>query len=102
MKLYRGMLTFVVVLMAAMMAANEFPELLTLTDNTTNDYVSVQRRSDNSQQIVIQRSTTQLTAVPVAFNPPVGLLVTADSNFLLSPAAKSPGGLLLLLVTQRT
>jgi hypothetical protein len=102
MKLYQRMFTFGIVLMAAMMALNEFPELLTLTDNTTNDYVSVQRRSDSSHQIVVQRSAAQLTAAPAVFNPPVQLQVLAASNFLLSPAAKSPGGLLLLLVTQRT
>jgi hypothetical protein len=102
MKLHQRMLTFGIVLMAAMMAFNEFPELLTLTDNVTNDYVSVRSRSESSHQIVVQESTDQLTAVPMVFNPPVQLRVAADSNFLLSPAAKSPGGLLLLLVTQRT
>jgi len=88
--------------MAAMMAVNEFPELLALTDNVNNDYVSVQKRSDSSHQIVIRRSTTQLIAVPVAIFPTVELSVAVDSNFVLAPAAKSPRGLLSLLVTLRT
>jgi hypothetical protein len=102
MKLHQRMLTFGVVLMAVMMAFNEFPELLTLTDNVTNDYVSARSRSDTSRQIVAQKSPGQLTAVPAVFNPPVRLRVAAASNFLLSTAAKAPGSLLLLLVTRRT
>jgi len=102
MKLYQRMLGLAVVLMAAMMALNEVPELLTLTDNTTNDYVSVQKRSDSSHQVVVQRSAAQVTATPAVVHPPIQSEVLAASNFLLSPAAKSPGGLLLLLVTQRT
>jgi hypothetical protein len=102
MKLYQRMLTFGIVLMAAMMAFNEFPELLTLTDNVTNDYVSVRSRSESSHQIVVQKSSGQLTAVPAVFNAPVQLRVAAASNFLISATAKSPRSLLLLLVTQRT
>ena len=102
MKLYQRMLTFGIVLLAAMMAFNELPELLTLTDNVNNDYVSVRSRSESPHHIVVQKSKGQLAAVPVVFSPPVQLRVAADSKFLLSATAKSQRSLLLLLVTQRT
>jgi len=102
MKVPQRMLTFVVVLMATMMALNEFPELLTLTDNVSNDYVSVRIQSEISHHYVAKDFGNQPTAVPVIFNPPVQMRVAAASNFLLSPEAKAPGSLLLLLVTQRT
>lgn len=95
-------LSFAVMLMAAMMAANEFPELVTLTDNTTNDYVSVLRQSNDQPPIVIRDPTGQLTAAAVVFNLPARLRAAADSSFLLSPTAKSPNRLLQLLATQRT
>ena len=102
MKFSPWMLTFVAVLTAAMMAANEFPELLTLTDNVSNDYVTVCTRAESAPQVAIKRPAGQLTAAPVALCPPVGLRLAAASNFLISSTAKSPRSLLLLLVTQRT
>jgi hypothetical protein len=100
MKFCRRTLRFAVMLMAAMMAANEFPELLTLTDNTTNDYVSVLSQSNG--QPPIRDPAGQLTAAAVVFNLPARLRAAADSGFLLSPTAKSPNRLLQLLATQRT
>lgn len=98
----RRMLSFAVVLMVAMMAANEFPELLTLIDNTTNDYVSVRSQSQGRPPVVIKDPTGLLTAAPVVFSLPVRLRTAADSSFLRSPNAKSPNRLLQLLATQRT
>lgn len=96
------MLTFGLLLMAALMAANEFPELLTLTDNTSNDYLSVRTRGENGPHVIVKRPSGQFRAEPVLFRPPAQSRVAAASNFLISSTAKSPRSLLLLLVTQRT
>jgi hypothetical protein len=101
MKLPHRMLTFVVLLAAAMMAVNEFPELLTLTDNTSNDYVSVRIGYERARPGVVKDPVPQATAAPLVFTAPVGLCVTAASDFLRSSTAKSPRSLLLLLVTHR-
>ena len=95
------MLTFGVVLVAALMAVNEIPELLTLTDNVTNDYVSVRAETENPRNGVVKQPTCQRTDGSVVFNPAVRLRVATACNFLFSSTAKSPRSLLLLLVTQR-
>ena len=102
MKFCRRTLSLAVVLMAAIMAANEFPELLTLTDNTNNDYVSVRSQSQGQPPVVIKDPAGRLTAAPVVFSLPVRLRAAADSSFLRSPTAKSPNRLLQLLASQRT
>ena len=101
MKFLHRMLTFGVVLVAALMAVNEVPELLTLTDNVSNDYVSVRIGTESPRQGVVKDQTRQVTAAPVVFNLPVRLRVATACNFLFSTPARSPRGLLLLLVTQR-
>jgi len=102
MKVFRGMLTFGVVLVAALMAVNEVPELLTLTDNVTNDYVSVRVERVSPHFRVVKDPAYQLTAASAVFSLPVRLRVATASNFLFSSTAKSPRSLLFLLVTQRT
>jgi hypothetical protein len=102
MKFCRRTLSFAVMLMAAIMAANELPELLSLTDNTTNDYVFVRSQSHGQPPVVVKDLAGQLTAAPVVFSLPVRLRAAADSSFLRSPTAKSPNILLLLLAMQRT
>jgi len=95
------MLTFAVVLVAALMAVNEVPELLTLTDNVSNDYVSVRTETESPRHRLVKERTRQLTATSVIFNAPVRLRAATACNFLFSSTAKSPRSLLLLLVTQR-
>ena len=85
-----------------MMVANEFPELLTLTDNTTNDYLSVRTESNGQRPAVKKDSAGQLTAAPEGFNLTVRLRAATDSSFLLSPTTKSPNRLLQILTTWRT
>jgi hypothetical protein len=101
MKFVHRMLTFGVVLVAALMAVNEVPELLTLTDNVSNDYVSVRAETESPRRDVIKDSTRHLTVAPMVSNPTVRLRVATACNFLFSLTAKSPRSLLLLLVTQR-
>jgi hypothetical protein len=96
------MLTFGVVFVAALMAVNEVPELLTLTDNVTNDFISVRVERVGPHYGVVKDPARQLLAVPSVFNLPVRLHIATASNFLLSSTAKSPRSLLLFLVTQRT
>ena len=88
--------------MAAMMAVNEFPELLTLTDNTSNDYVTARTGGENVHNLLLRRPAGQQTAGCVEVSPPARLRGMRDPNFLVSPTAKSPRGLLLHLVTRRT
>ncbi len=102
MKFLPRMLTFGVVFVAALMAVNEVPELLTLTDDVTNDFVSVRAERVSPHFRVVKDPARQLAAAPVVFNLPVRLRVATASNFLVSSTAKSPRSLLLLLVTQRT
>jgi hypothetical protein len=102
MKFCHRMLGSGVLLMAAMMAANELPELLTLTDNTANDYVSVRSQSKSQPPAAIKDAAGKLMAAPVVFNPPARLRVAADSNFLHSATARFPNRLLQLIATQRT
>jgi len=102
MKRAHTVLTFAVLLMAAMMAVNEFPELLTLTDNTSNDYVTVRTGGENAHHVFLKRTAGQQTTGRVELSSPARLHVALDPNFVVSPTAKSPRGLLMLLVTQRT
>jgi len=100
MKFLRVTFTFAAVLVAVLMAFSEFPELLTLTDNVTNDY-TLRIGSERPHAGVVKDSRREATAPPVVPGLPVRLRVATIANFLHSPAAKSPRGLLLLLVTQR-
>ena len=84
MKFFPRMLAFVVVFTAALMAVNEMPELLTLTDNVSNDYVSVRIGSESLHPGVVKSSTRETTAASVVFSLPVRSRIAATaSNFLL-------------------
>ena len=86
--------------MAALMAVSEMPELLTLTDDVSNDYVFARVGFESPRPGAV-KAPSKATVASAAFNLPVRLLATVASNSLISPAAKALRGLLTLLVTFR-
>jgi hypothetical protein len=96
-----SILSIGVVLLAALMAAHELPEILTLTDNTSNDYVSVRAGSQSLLQGVLKQSKRQLPVASVALSLPARLPLATAFNLLFSTGVKSARTLLSLLVTQR-
>jgi len=101
MKLSHRMLTIVVLLVGALMAVSEAPEILTLTDNTSNDYLSVQIRRVSPRTSLVKDVTHEATSPHVLFGAPYGERDVAAHSFLLSRSSTSPRSLLFLLVTQR-
>jgi hypothetical protein len=95
------MLTFVVLLVGATIAVAEVPEILTLTDDISNDCEFVQITRPSSSRCRATNSTPKAIPAPVMFTGVPGDRRACTSNFLSSPSSKSPGSLLLLLVTQR-
>ena len=97
----RRTLVFGVLLVGLLAAASEIPEILTLTDNVANDYVSVRVKPDT-----IGQSTVKYPFPPVAFAPALASgtrhALEAKAGYVLSSVSVYPSyDLLLLLSTQR-
>ena len=101
MKLSHRMLTVVVLLVGALMAVSEAPEILTLTDNASNDYLSVRIGRVSPRTSIVKDATHEATSPHVLFGAPYGERDVAAHSFLLSRSSTSPLSLLLLLVTHR-
>ena len=101
MKLSERMLTVAVLLVGALMAVSEAPEILTLTDNVSNDCVWVQTAQGSARHCVVKDPTRHPPSGRSVYGPPGegrdGL--TQDSLHVTS--SKSPRTLLSLLVSQR-
>ncbi len=79
MRLSRRMLVMAVLLTSGLMAASELPELLTLTDNVSNDYELASQGHPGCSSQQIERSATtpsqwlsaseQRHEFPVCFSP---------------------------------
>jgi len=101
MKLSRKMLMFGVLLVGLLAAVSELPEILTLTDNVSNDYISVKVRPDTLDQHSLKGPSRQAALAPM-------LSATVDSRresavwYSLASAAVHPSrDLVVLLATQR-
>jgi hypothetical protein len=95
------MLTVTVLLVGALMAISEAPEILTLTDNVTNDYVTVQSGQAIPARDTIKNTTHHVIPADVVFGVPFDVRNSLAHNFLRSASSKAPRSLLLLLVSQR-
>ena len=101
MRLPRKAFTIAVLLVGGLMAFSEVPELLSLTDNVSNDCESVRVAHLTSNSGVIKDPTRQATSAHTLFSASVEDRDTSTHNFLRSPSAKAARSLLLLLVSQR-
>jgi len=99
MRLSRFVLTFSVMLIGALMMVSEAPEILTLTDNVGNDCESVQIVNLSRRRCPAENLTSLVVPAlrPSAARPAEIGVQTAE----LSPASRSPRGVLLLTMTQR-
>jgi len=95
------MLTVAVILLGATLAVGEAPEILTLTDDVSNDCESVQITRPSSRRRLVEDSPGQAIPAPVMFTDSPDDRGASAHNFLSSPSSRSAGSLLLLLVTQR-
>jgi hypothetical protein len=101
MKLSHRMLTVAVLLVGALMTVSEAPEILTLTDDASNDYLSISIGRVSPRTSIVKDATDRAISPHVLFGVPSGERDVAAHSFLLSRSSKSPRSLLLLLVTQR-
>lgn len=97
MRLSHRMLTIAVLLVGGLMALSEAPEILTLTDNVSNDCESVQVAGQSRQRCLVEDSTGKVSHGRVLSSGDRG----SAQSFLSSPSLESSRSLLLLLVTQR-
>ena len=95
------MLTIAVLLIGGLMTVSEAPEILTLTDNVTNDCESVQIAQHGARKSIVENATGKTIPAQVLFSISDEDREISAQNFLRSPSAKSPRSLLLLLVSQR-
>ena len=96
----RRLLTILVLVVSGLMAVSEAPELLTLSDDVSNDCESVEVSRSNLCRDTIKKSTRPIIPAQALFAGPA--IVEAVPHNLLSPASvRSTRSLLLLLVTQR-
>jgi hypothetical protein len=99
MKFSRSMLTVLVLLVGGLMAVSEAPEILTLSDNVSNDCETVEITRPSARKCAVTDSPRKITpGQPLLSSPAVG---DAVAHELMSPSSRSSRGLLLLLVTQR-
>lgn len=101
MKLSRKTLTFAVFLVAALLSISEAPEILTLTDDISNDCESVQITSQSSRQCIVKESADQVVPAPAPFSDSASDRRASVYNSPWSLSSLSTDTLLLLLVTQR-
>jgi len=101
MKLSRRVLSIAVLLVGGLMAFSEVPEILTLTDNVSNDCESVRVAHRTSHPGLIKDPTRQAAPAHAFFSASNEDRDTSAHNFLRSPSAKAARSLLLLLVSQR-
>src|ERR1035437_1560025 len=101
MKLSHRMLTVAVLLVRALMGVSEAPEILTLTDNASNDYLAVRIERVSARASIVKDATHEATSPHVLFGAPYGDRDVAAHSLLLSRSSTSPRRLFLLLVTQR-
>jgi hypothetical protein len=101
MTISRRVMTITVLLVGALMAISEAPEILTLTDNVTNDYVTVQSGQAIPARGTIKNTTHHVIPADVVFSVPFDVRDSLAHNFLRSASSKAPRSLLLLLVSQR-
>lgn len=93
------MLTVAVLLVGALMAISETPEILTLTDDTSNDCESVQILEVTQSGCAFQKSANPPPA-RLPLRPFAGARNVTVHNLSLS-LARSPRTLLVLLMLQR-
>jgi hypothetical protein len=89
----------VVVLLLCVIVTMEFPEFLTLTDDTTNDFTT--RKTITVDSLVLSLSGSHRQIIDIDFNIPAPELVSS----LLSPIAKvalAPSKLFILHSDLRT
>jgi hypothetical protein len=101
MKHLHGTFTFAVFLLATLMAVSEAPEILSLTDDVSNDCESVQIERQSPRRCIVEDSTRQATSSWVLFSLSTRENDALAHNFLLSSSSRSPDSLLLLLTLQR-
>ncbi len=101
MKLSRGMLSIMVLLVGGLMAVNEAPEILTLTDDMANDCETIQVTRQGGRRSVVGDSTRQATPAPLLASAAGGNGRGSKPNSLSPKSSQSPCSLLLMLVTQR-
>jgi hypothetical protein len=101
-RLSRRTLTIAILLVGTMIAVSEAPEILTLTNDVSNDCELIQMARQSPRRCIVKSSIGQE-------NPAQALLVGSPSNsharthkFLWSSPSRSIRCLLLLLVTLRT
>ena len=89
MRLSRSILVVAVLLTSGLMAASEVPEILTLTDNVSNDYeLGWQRPAGPSSQLIVRDATAPsrwLVAPSLQPDLPVSLSSTTLHNQTSSP-----------------
>ena len=99
MKFSQSMLTILVLLVGGLMAGSEAPEILTLSDDVSNDCELVQVTCPSARKCAVMGPTRKLTPGHVLPSDPV--MGDAVAHRLMSPSLRSSRSLLLLLVTQR-
>ena len=92
------MLVIAVLLTSGLMAASEVPELLTLTDNVSNDFeIACQRLTGCSSQQIVRNATTPAWWA-VALSPQLDLPAFFSST---TPLEEKTSPLLSMLGVQR-
>jgi hypothetical protein len=95
------MLSIVVLLVGGLMAVNEAPGILILDDDISNDCEAVQVTRRDPRGCIVADSTGQAVPARVLFSNSPSNGRGSTPNSLFSSSSRSPGSLLLMLVTQR-